>query len=74
MALAAVRAGVGEVARLEAELRAARATADDAIARAINEASIPVSEAAQAADVSRQTAYTAARRAHERRHPRRPFE
>ena len=69
-----VQAAAQAVAVKEKELQVARDALDDAIARACNEASIAVSEVAQAADVSRQTAYTAARRAHERRHPQRPFE
>jgi len=62
------------VRTLEAGLRVARESLDDALARATSEASVQVSVVAAAAQVSRQTVYTAARRAHERRHPRLPFD
>lgn len=69
-----VRAAAKAVAAAETQLRVAREELDDAVAQATNEASIPVSAVAETAGVSRQTVYAAARRAHERRRPRLPFD
>jgi hypothetical protein len=58
----------------EARLKAHRQALDDAMASAVNDWSLPVSHVAEAAHVSRQTVYTAAKRHHEFLNPGLPFE